>query len=102
MLVVAEFCTVCRVFVEPVTRNGCDNLNAGRFRWDGEVHLTEIPRFVVVGSIELASAESIRAVDGASTASPIAEEERDGQVAFVGTGVFESTLFAVVQHEKVG
>ena len=102
VLVIAEFCTIGGVFVETMTRDGRDNFNAGRFLWHGEVHLSEVARFVVVCTIKLATAKGIGAVDGTSTAAPVAKQEGDGQIAFVGSSILETTLFTVVKHEQIG
>ncbi len=102
VLVIAEFCTIGGVFVEAMTRDGRDNFNAGRFLLHGEVHLSEVARFVVVCTIKLATAKGIGAVDGTSTAAPVAKQEGDGQIAFVGSSILETTLFTVVKHEQIG
>ena len=76
--------------------DGGHNFDTCRIGRHAEVHLAEITRFVVIGAIKLPSAEGVRAVYCSCATSPVTEEESDGQIAFVGACILESTVFAVV------
>ena len=102
VLVIAKFSAVCIVLVETVAGDGGDDFNAGRLWRHGEIQLSSVFCFVVVGAVKLTPAEGVRGVDRSGSASPVAEQECHGQIAFVRTGVLESAILPVVEHEQVG